>query len=157
MILPWKLGELAADLETFHRRHKHSCVSIKSKLREYKGSWNPSYVAYVFSSKIFSTIQQRRQCCCWVPGGLNSVAVGQQTKIPVRIHKMLECVEYSLKSWSQRGQRSRWGRPRFCSLSSVQQRFRIANQTKVLHLLGAQDFQAASKVQRWWNQQKKFM
>ena len=32
--------------------------------------------------------------------------------------------------WSQRGQRSGWGRPLFCSLSAVQQRFRIANQTK---------------------------
>ena len=48
-------------------------------------------------------------------------------------------------SWSQRGQCSGRGRPLFCKRSAVQQRFRIASHTKVLHFPGAHDFHTFSQ------------
>jgi len=43
-------------------------------------------------------------------------------------------------SWSQRGQCAGCGSPLFCRQSAVQQRLRIASQTKILHFLGTQVF-----------------
>ena len=44
--------------------------------------------------------------------------------------------------WSHSRQRAGWGSPLFCKRSAVQHRLRMASQMKVLHLLGAQDFQS---------------
>jgi len=54
-------------------------------------------------------------------------------------HEVRRCWTVS-SAWSEKGHRTGWGRPLFCSLSAVQQRFLIASHINVLHLLGAQDF-----------------
>jgi len=65
----------------------HSYVSIESKLQECIGSWSPSYVVSVISSKTFSTNQQRSQCYDWASGGISLKVAGLQTKIDARKHK----------------------------------------------------------------------